>query len=257
MSQPEQVRLTVENGAAVLSIVRPEVKNALSREIVDQIDVLLERVASDSAIKALMIKSGDNFAAGADIRQMVDCTPEQAKAFVFTNTYQKLAALPIPTLAAMEGYALGGGLELALACDLRIASSNAKMGLPEITLGIMPGAGGTVRLARLIGAARAKEMIFTGWAIDANRALEWGLVNEVVPEEEFDAAAQTWLARLTRQSRVALTTAKLAVEEGMSLEQDAALERETQLWAGLFASYDQKEGMRAFLEKRRPSFLDR
>lgn len=188
---------------------------------------------------------------------MAECTPDQAKAFAFTDTYEKLAALPIPTLAAIEGYALGGGLELALACDLRLASSNAKMGLPEITLGIMPGAGGTVRLARLIGSARAKEMIFMGRTVDADRAFAWGLVNEVIPEVEFDAEVTRWTQRLLRQSRVAMTTAKSAVDGGLLLEPDAALKREADLWAGLFDSYDQKEGMRAFLEKRKPIFEDR
>ena len=188
---------------------------------------------------------------------MAECTPEQAKDFVFTATYEKLASLPIPTLAAMEGYALGGGLELALACDLRLASSSAKLGLPEITLGIMPGAGGTVRLACLVGPARAKEMIFMGRPVDAERALQWGLVNAVVPAEEFEAEVAKWTQRVLRQSRVAMTTAKAAVDGGLLLEPGAALARETLLWAGLFDSYDQKEGMRAFLEKRKPVFEDR
>lgn len=257
MSGAEKVRLEVNGGAATLSICRPEAKNALSREIVDQMDALLDQVAADPAIKVLVVKSEGDFAAGADIRQMAECTPEQAKDFVFTATYEKLASLPIPTLAAMEGYALGGGLELALACDLRLASSSAKLGLPEITLGIMPGAGGTVRLACLVGPARAKEMIFMGRTVDAERALQWGLVNAVVPAEEFEAEVAKWTQRVLRQSRVAMTTAKAAVDGGLLLEPGAALARETLLWAGLFDSYDQKEGMRAFLEKRKPVFEDR
>ena len=256
MSQSEQVRLNIQGGIATLSIHRPEAKNALSREIVDRIDVLLDQAAADPGIKLLTVRSQGDFAAGADIRQMVDCTPEQAKAFVFTDTFQKLAALPVPTLAAIEGYALGGGLELALACDFRIASSTAKMGLPETTLGIMPGAGGTVRLARLIGPSRAKEMIFMGRAIDAERASTWGLVNESVPAEDFEAAVQEWQRRLIRQSKMALAAAKTAVEQGASMELMQALKQETELWSGLFSTHDQKEVMRAFLEKRKPSFLD-
>lgn len=252
----QQIRLSIQDGVATLSIHRPEAKNALSREIVDRMDTLLDQAAAEPGVKLLTVRSQGDFAAGADIRQMAECTPEQAKAFVFTDTFQKLAALPFPTLAAIEGYALGGGLELALACDFRIASGTAKMGLPEITLGIMPGAGGTVRLARLIGPSRAKEMIFMGRTVDADRALAWGLVNEAVPAEEFESAVQEWQRRLVRQSKTALTTAKAAVERGLALELEQALRQETELWSGLFSTHDQKEGMRAFLEKRKPSFSD-
>lgn len=252
----QQIRLSIQDGVATLSIHRPEAKNALSREIVDRMDTLLDQAAAEPGVKLLTARSQGDFAAGADIRQMAECTPEQAKAFVFTDTFQKLAALPFPTLAAIEGYALGGGLELALACDFRIASGTAKMGLPEITLGIMPGAGGTVRLARLIGPSRAKEMIFMGRTVDADRALAWGLVNEAVPAEEFESAVQEWQRRLVRQSKTALTTAKAAVERGLALELEQALRQETELWSGLFSTHDQKEGMRAFLEKRKPSFSD-
>ena len=257
MSEPRMVRLQKGRGNAILSICRPAALNALSREIVDQLDALLEEVRADQTIKALMIKSEGNFAAGADIEQMAACTPEQARHFAFSDTYQKLAELPIPTLAAMEGYALGGGLELALACDLRLASENAKMGFPEIGLGIMPGAGGTVRLARLVGVAKAKEMIFMGRAIDARKAQEIGLVNQVVPQEEFEEQSDKWLRRLTAQPRLALAAAKAAIDQEISLSIPDGLDRELQLWTQLFTSYDQKEGMKAFLEKRKPKFEDR
>ena len=154
------VRLEVKERIAYLSLERPKAYNALSRQVVDELDEALEEIASCGSISVLVIRSRKNFASGADIREMADLTQAEAEKFSFSPTFDKLAEIPIPTVAAIEGYALGGGLELALACDLRIASEDAVLGLPEITLGIMPGAGGTVRLPRIVGEAKAKELIY-------------------------------------------------------------------------------------------------
>ena len=178
-----QIMLKKSGHTGVLQITRPQALNALSREIVDEMAWILEKVQEDRDIRVLVIYNEKNFAAGADIKGMIGCGREEARAFVFAPVFQKLADLPIPTIAAIEGYALGGGMELALACDIRIAAEDAKLGFPEINLGIMPGAGGTIRAPRLIGEAKAKEMIFTGSSIDARTALAIGLVNRVVPPD--------------------------------------------------------------------------
>ena len=171
MDKEKLTRLMIEGGVARLEICREKVLNALSRQVVDELDAHLERLAHEKQVKVLLVWSRDNFAAGADITQMVHCSPQQAWEFSFSDTYDKLDKLPIPTIAVIEGYALGGGLELALACDMRIAAEDARMGLPEITLGIMPGAGGTVRLPALVGRNKAMEMICMGRPVKAHEAL--------------------------------------------------------------------------------------
>lgn len=247
------IQTKLENGCAILSIDRPEALNALSREVVDAIDAFLSGL--DASARVLLIYSEKNFAAGADIKGMADCNPETAKEFSFSPTYNKLAALKIPTIAALNGYALGGGLELALACDFRIAADTAKMGFPEINLGIMPGAGGTIRAARCIGASAAMELILTGKTITAGRALELGLVNAVVPTGDLFREAFSLAETLAQKAPAALRTAKETILAGMrttDVEEAIALEGEN--WSALFATADQKEGMRAFIEKRKAKF---
>lgn len=253
-----QVALKKSGGYGVLQILRPEALNALSREIVDEMDRLIGQIGADGDIRALVVYSEKNFAAGADIKGMVHCDEEGARAFSFTPTFNKLAALPIPTIAAIEGYALGGGLELALACDIRIAAENAKLGFPEINLGIMPGAGGTVRAPRLIGEAKAKELILTGASIDGRTAWEIGLVNQVVPPDALWETAEAMAQRLAKKSPIALAAAKETIEAGLRAESvEAGTAIEADRWAGLFGTEDQKEGMTAFIEKRKPVFQGR
>ena len=214
-------------------------------------------VEFDRQVQDTLILTGTD-AAGADITQMVHCSPQQAWEFSFSDTYDKLDKLPIPTIAVIEGYALGGGLELALACDMRIAAEDARMGLPEITLGIMPGAGGTVRLPALVGRNKAMEMICMGRPVKAHEALDMGLVNLVVPKQQLQEQVETWCRRIVSQSRVALEAAKRSVLQGQAYRQiQQGIAGEAEIWAGLFESYDQKEGMSAFLEKRKPAFQDR
>jgi len=250
----ELVLLNKDENIATLRINRSKAYNALSREIVDLIDDILEELRNDKGIRALIITGDDHFAAGADIANMVERTPEEAKAFLFTGTFEKLEKLEIPTIAAISGYALGGGLELALACDFRIASEDAQMGLPEINLGIMPGAGGTVRLPRLIGESKAKELIFLGNKISAEEAFRYGMVNNVFPKENLMEEALKLAKKLAKKAPIALGSAKKAIQSGDGKKRTEALKEESEIWSQLFSTHDQKEGMRAFLEKRKPQY---
>ena len=244
--------------AAVLSICRPETHNALSRQVVDELDEVLEEIASDTAVKVLVVYSKTDFAAGADIKEMVHCGEAQARQFSFSPTYEKLAEMPIPTIAVMEGYALGGGVELALCCDIRIATETARIGFPEITLGIMPGAGGTVRLPQLIGDSAAARLIYTGETIDAYRAEQLGLVDEVCLTAQLRETVEKLVRKISRNSRCALLAAKQSLLQSKNnAGTRQAVAREMELWSRLFLTYDQKEGMTAFLEKRKPSYQNR
>ena len=254
----DKIKMTVENGIATISVNRPEALNALSKDLVDEMDAMLEQIKGDPAIRVLVFYSEKNFAAGADIKAMAVCDPEGARAFVFSDTYNKIEALGIPSIAVIEGYAFGGGLELALTCDLRIASKEATLGLTELNLGIIPGAGGTVRLPRLIGEAKAKEMIFMSRIVSGEEAERIGLVNAAVAPEELKAVATKWAEKLKTRSAVALRAAKESIENGIrDTDYVSAINREAEIWASLFSSYDQKEGLAAFIEKRKPKFENR
>lgn len=253
-----KVTLTKEGNIAIISVVRPEALNALSREIVDEMDVLIEEVKQDADIRCLIFHSEKNFAAGADIKAMAVCNEEEAKAFCFSPVYDKIGEMPIPTIAAIEGYALGGGMELAMCADMRIAGEGAKMGFPEVTLGIFPGAGGTIRVPKLVGPAYAKELIFSGDAVTAERALQMGLVNRVVADDQVLEEAKKLAGRIAKRGPVAVRMVKEVILKGLEepdVKKGTALEAEQ--WAKLFNTYDQKEGMQAFMEKRKPVFENR
>lgn len=254
----EHIRLRISEGIATISITRPEAFNALSRDIVDVLDGMLEEIENNDNVSVLVFYSDQHFAAGADIKQMSICNPEEARTFLFTDTYNKIASLPMPTIAAINGYTFGGGLELALCCDLRIAAKSASIGLTELNLGIMPGAGGTVRLPRLIGEARAKEMILLSKVIDGIEAERIGLSNKVVEDDQLEAEVYKIAAKLQKKSLVSIKAAKASIANGLA-ETDVikATHFEADTWVELFNSYDQKEGMKAFIEKRKPKFLNR
>lgn len=249
-----KVSCKVEGGVAVLGIERPEALNALSSDIVGEIEKAVDRISHDPQVRVLLIYSKDNFAAGADVKQMAGCDEKGARKFVFSPCFNKIEALEIPTIAAIEGYALGGGLELALVCDIRFAAEDARLGFPEINLGIMPGAGGTVRAAELIGKAAAKELILSGEMISAKRAEAMGLVNRVISNDELYTSALRFASKLAGKAPIAVKTAKRAVEAGILKSREEALKNETDEWAGLFNTEDQKEGMKAFMEKRKPVY---
>lgn len=252
------IQVKKEDHIAILSVVRPEALNALSREIVDEMGEAIDAIEKDQDIYCLIFHSEKNFAAGADIKKMADCDEDGAKAFCFSSVYDRIAELPIPTIAAIEGYALGGGMELALCADIRIAGESAKMGFPEVTLGIFPGAGGTIRAPKLIGPAFAKELIFSGEQISAERALQMGLVNRVASDDAVLEEAKKLAAKIAKRGPVAVRMVKDVITRGLEMgDVKAGTAYEAQQWAKLFTTYDQKEGMHAFMEKRKPQFENR
>lgn len=246
---------TVEDGIGFLSVQRPEVMNALSNEITIAMASIFDAAAADKSLRALVVGSKDHFAAGADVDEFVNYTPEQVRKSPLMFACNKLEQLPMPTIAAIEGYALGGGLELALSCDFRIAGTSAQMGFPEINLGIFPGAGGTVRLPKLIGPSRAKEMILMGKNVDAAQALSFGLVNDVAPDGEALKKAREMAVKLARKSSPGVSAAKKAIDvAGEMLSTIDAVTETTRIFSLLMGTPDQQEGMKAFMGKRRPNF---
>lgn len=247
-----------ENGVTVLTVNRPEALNALNTRVLCELDAALDAIESDESCRVVVLTGAGEkaFVAGADIPEMREMTPAQASAFSLLgqNVFSRIKRLSQPVIAAVNGYALGGGCELAMAADLRIASENARFGQPEINLGIIPGFGGTVRLTRLVGPAKAREMILTGAPIDAQEAHRVGLINRVVAPGKSLESALGWAAELASKAPVALAMAKGAMRESWDLPVDRAMEVERERFASTFESADQKEGMAAFLEKRKPNF---
>jgi enoyl-CoA hydratase/carnithine racemase len=255
----EFVRVEVEGAVATIRLDRPPA-NALAHAVSLELQEAAEAVARDESVRAVVLWGGARiFAAGADIKAMVDFGPAEIDPDVsaLEQACRDLEAIPKPVIAAINGYALGGGLEVALSVDFRVAAANAKLGLPEITLGVIPGAGGTQRLPRLVGLARARELVYSGRHVGAEEALAIGLVDQVVPSEDaYPAsleAARRWAEGPTR----ALGAAKAALNAAVELDRAAGLQVEHRAFVELFATRDQEEGMRAFLEKRDPRFEGR
>lgn len=248
----------VEAGVATVTINRPKALNALNSEVMAEINAAFTVCGKDETIKAIVLTGAGekSFVAGADISQMVEMRPQQAMVFMEygIETFRLIETLPKPVIAAVNGFALGGGTELAMACDIRFASENARFGQPEILIGLIPGWGGTQRLARLIGMGRAKELIMGGEQISAQRAYEIGLVNKVFPLEQLLPEAKKFAAKLAALPGFALKMAKHAINFGYDLALDNAMRLETECCAQCFSTDDQKEGMRAFLEKRKAVF---
>jgi enoyl-CoA hydratase len=242
-----------ENNVFIINLNRPESLNALNSDMVAELGQAFDELIANPEAKVIIITGEKNFAAGADITNMVELTPEEAYAFAFSPIYNKIAGCPKPVIAAIEGFALGGAMELALCCDLRIAAPGAKLGFPEITLGIFPGAGGTQRLPRLIGPAKAKNLIYTGKIIKGDVALEYGLVDTLAdnPLEEATKLAES----LATKPSVALKLVKECIDVACDVDLNTGIAYEATEWARLFATQDQKEGMRAFIEKRKPAFV--
>ena len=254
---PNVITETLE-GICTLTINRPEALNALNRSVLAEIDAALDSVP-EGAGALIVTGTGKVFVAGADIAEMVGMTRAQAEEFsrLGQGVFSKLANMEMPVIVAVNGYALGGGCELALACDIRIASEKAKFGQPEVGLGIIPGFGGTQRLARAVGEAKAKELIFTGAIVDANEALRIGLVNRVAPPEKLMEEARALAKTIMEKGPTAVRQAKKAISEGAGLPLEEGMELEARLFGECFETQDQKEGMRAFVEKRKPGFKGR
>ena len=251
----EYIRLEQKGSVAIATIDRPKALNALNSAVLDELDALLDTVRADETIRVLILTgSGDKaFVAGADIGEMSNLTKAGGEAFgkKGNDVFRKLETLPIPTIAAVNGYALGGGCELSMACDIRICSETAVFGQPETGLGITPGFGGTQRLARLIGPGMAKQLIFAAKNIKADEALRIGLVNAVYPADELMPAAEKLAETIARNAPIAVRACKQAINEGLELPMDEAIALEERLFGSCFETEDQKEGMGAFLEKRR------
>ena len=247
------VRLEVEDGIGTIRLDRPPM-NALDREIADAVIAVCAEVTDRTDIGAVVVYGGEKvFAAGADIKQMaaLSYADMQRHTVLLQDFTKAIAAVPKPTVAAITGYALGGGCEVALACDFRVAARRAKLGQPEILLGIIPGAGGTQRLARLVGPARAKDLIFSGRFVTAEEALAIGLVDEVVDGDEPDAvyaAARARVAAYVGGPRLALAAAKEAVDRGLDVDLRTGLDLERALFWSLFATRDKEIGMQSFIE---------
>lgn len=245
----EFVGIERSHGVAVIRMDRPPM-NALNLQMQRELQQAAADVSTDESVRAVIVYGGPKvFAAGADIKEMVGMSHGDMSyaAASLHQAFTSLTQIPQPTIAAINGYALGGGCEVALCCDLRVAAEDATLGLPEVTLGIIPGAGGTQRLPRLIGASRAKELIFTGRFVRATEAGQIGLVNSVVPADAVLETAREWAERLARGAGLALRAAKSAIDSGMDASLDAGLALERSLFAGLFATEDRTRGMESFV----------
>jgi len=246
----EFVNLTVADGVGTIRLDRPKM-NALNVQVQDEIRAAAEEAAADDAVRAVVIYGGERvFAAGADIKEMADMSYADMvrRSGPLQASLSAVAAIPKPTVAAITGYALGGGCELALCADYRIAADDAKLGQPEILLGIIPGAGGTQRLSRLVGPSKAKDLIYTGRFVDADESLRIGLVDKVVPAAEVYDAAVAWASQFAGAAALALRAAKEAIDAGLGVDLGTGLEIERQQFAALFATEDRTIGMTSFVE---------
>lgn len=246
----------VEN-VLIIKINNPGALNALNSEVLSEIGEAFDEASKDSNVNAIILTGeGKAFVAGADISEMSTLNAEQGKAFGEhgAGVFRKIETTPKAVIAAVNGFALGGGCELAMACDIRLASEKAKFGQPEVTLGITPGFSGTQRLSRLVGLGKAKELIFTGNIIGAKEAKEIGLVNEVVEPEKLMEVALEMAKKIASNAQIAVRYSKEAIDRGYQTDINSAIDIEANLFGLCFATEDQKEGMKAFLEKRKAEF---
>jgi enoyl-CoA hydratase len=252
-------RLAGHPGVALVTIDRPEARNALNFALLAQLAEVLETLDRDGEVRAVVLSGAGEraFAAGADIVELAEQTPERLAAEGHFEAWDRIAAIGLPVIAAVRGYALGGGCELAMSCDLIVAGDDAQFGQPEIRIGVMPGAGGTQRLTRAIGQARAMELILTGRMLPAEEALAAGLVSRVVPAGDTLASAIELADTIAGMPPVAVRAAKAAVRSAAELPLSEGLRRERAAFFALFATDDQREGMAAFMAKRSPSWTGR
>jgi len=256
----KNIVLQKEDKVAVLTISRPKALNALNSETLKELNLAIDEVAKDDEIYALILTGeGKAFVAGADIAEMKELDVIGGRKFgkLGNEVFRKLETLEKPVIAAVNGFALGGGCELSMACDIRIASSKAKFGQPEVGLGITPGFGGTQRLPRLVGLGNAKELIYTAKIINAEEALRIGLVNKVVEPENLMTEAKTLANTIAGQAPIAVSLCKAAINTGIQLDIDSALSYESEIFGECFSTEDQKSGMTAFIERTEKCFKNR
>ena len=257
----KNVILEKEEHLAIVTINRPKALNALNSETLKDLDTVIEDLEKDANIYAVILTGAGekSFVAGADIAEMKDLNEAQGEEFgaLGNKVFLRLENLNKPVIAAIQGFALGGGCEISMACDIRIASEKALFGQPEVGLGITPGFGGTQRLPRIVGLGKAKELIYTAQNIKADEALRIGLVNKVVPLEELMTEAKKMASKIIANAPIAVRLCKDAINRGMQVEIDKAVAIEAQDFGKCFASDDQKEGMTAFLERREKNFQNK
>jgi enoyl-CoA hydratase len=254
------LQLTKESGIGVVTINRTEVLNALNIEVFGELHNMFTAIENDSDIRVVILTgAGKAFVAGVDIQGMKDNNPVTIERFIkiARQAGDAIYNLSKPVIAAINGYAFGGGNELALACDLRIASDKAQFGQQEINLGIVPGGGAMQKLPRLVGMAKAKEIVFTGEVFNAQTALEIGMINKVVPADNLMDEAKALARKLLNKSSIALAYAKKSMNSGMDMSLSSAMDMDECFFARCFSTEDQKEGMQAFSEKRKPQFNNR
>lgn len=256
----KNIILEKENNVAIVKMNRPKALNALNSETLKELECVVDEIANDENIYAVVITGeGKAFVAGADITEMKDLNTIEGRKFgiLGNRVFRKIELLEKPVIAAINGFALGGGCELSMACDIRIASSKAKFGQPEVGLGITPGFGGTQRLARLVGQGMAKQLIFTADIIKAEEALRIGLVNSVVEPEELIETAMAMANKIAANAPIAVQLCKTAINRGLQADIDTGLMYEAEAFGACFSTEDQKEGMTAFVEKRDKCFKNR
>ena len=257
----EFITYEVEGQIGIITINRPKALNALNSAVLDELDKTLDAVDQEAIRCLILTGAGEkSFVAGADIGEMSTLTKAEGESFgkKGNDVFRKLETFPIPVIAAVNGFALGGGCEISMSCDIRICSENAVFGQPEVGLGITPGFGGTQRLARIVGTGKAKEMIYGARNIKAEEAYRIGLVNNVYPAEELMPAAKKLASTIARNAPIAVRNCKRAINEGIQVDMDQAIVIEEKLFGSCFETYDQKEGMNAFLEKRKvDAFLNK
>lgn len=256
----ENLLIKKEGNIAKLIINRPKALNALNSQVLEELNEALSNIEKDDEVFVLIITGeGKAFVAGADITEMKDMTPDEARKFarLGLEVFRKIELLEKPVIAAVNGFALGGGCELAMSCDIRIAGDKAKFGQPEVGLGITPGFAGTQRLSRLVGIAKAKELIFTGDMIDAFEAEKVGLVNKVVSQDELMEEVTNLARKIASKGQIAVRYSKTAINRGIESDIETGMAMERELFSLCFATEDQKEGMTAFVDKRKPNFKNK
>lgn len=258
MTRYDTLKLSKSGGIGTLMINRPKNLNALNSQVLSELNIILDEIQQDESIQVLIVTgSGEKaFVAGADIKEMKDKSALEGRDFsAFGNqVFSKLESLRQPTIAAVNGFALGGGCELAMSCDIRIGSVNAKFGQPEVGLGIIPGFGGTQRLSRIVGISKAKELIFTAQTITADQALAISLLNKVTEPADLLPEAKKMAQAIMKQAPLAIESSKKAINRGFEMDLQHALEMEAELFGSLFSTEDQKIGMTAFTEKVKAEF---
>lgn len=259
MSNYQTILFSIEDQIATLTLNRPKSLNALNQVMLEEIEQAVNSLNNNDDLARVLIITGAGekaFIAGADIKEMVDKTALEARDFSLlgNRVFKAIDNLPIPVIAAVNGFALGGGLELAMACDIRFASDNALAGLPEVNLGVIPGFGGTQRLSRIIGTAKTLELMFGALNVKAPEALQLGLFNRVFPQADLLAETQKYAEKIITKGPIAIKLVKQAVKSGIEMPLDQGLGLESELFGVVFATSDQDEGMKAFIEKRSAEF---